>query len=68
MTTLVAIKQRAQLTTLYRIEGASEPNIALCAPATVPEPCVSAFTWSLGRTHRVQAASKLYDKFMERLL
>ena len=59
--------RRAQLTALYYIWGASKPNLTFRALAAVPEPFVSAFTWSPGCTSRVQATSKLCDKFAERL-
>ena len=37
----------------------SERNIALGAPASVPELCISSLTWSPGRACGTQAASEL---------
>ena len=37
----------------------SETNVALGAPAPVPELCISGLTWSPGRARGAQAASEL---------
>lgn len=60
--------RRVQLTTLYRIEGASELNVTSRALAAVPETCVSTFTWSPGCAYSTQAAFKSHHKYSERPL